>query len=152
MDVAGVVVAVVGEARCNVSILARLESILKPPDYCTSDLRVPDSGLGPPHFSSGNLGSITHVVHEAYSTYSVIVSSNTIFLPPNECDRGCASTPACCRTLSACTSEVAPSVASVVLLQCRIQMCGKVGMGGMRGKVRNSGVLDTVILVSDDAN
>ena len=105
--------------RCNVSIPARLESMLKPPDYCTSDLRVPDSGLGPPHFSSGNLGSITHVVHEAYRTYTVIVRSYTIFFPPNECDRGCASTPACRQTLSARTSEVAPSVASVVLLHWR---------------------------------
>ena len=107
---------------CNVSIPARLESILKPPDYCTSDLQVPDSGLGPlgplgpPHFGSGNLGSITHVVHEAYSTYSVVVRSNIVFFSPNECNRGCASTPACHRTLSARTSEVAPSVASVVLL------------------------------------
>ena len=109
--------------RCNVSIPARLESILEPPDYRTSDLQVPDSGLGPlgplgpPHFGSGNLGSITHVVHEAYHTYTVIVRSLYSLLPPNECDRGCASTPACRRTLSARTSEVAPSVASVVLLQ-----------------------------------
>ena len=111
--------------RCNVSIPARLESMLKPPDYCTSDLRVPDSGLGPlgplgpPHFGSGNLGSITHVVHEAYRTYTVVVRSLYSLLPPNECDRGCASTPACRRTLSARTSEVAPSVASVVLLHRR---------------------------------
>ena len=76
------------QARCNVSIPARLESILEPPDYRTSDLRVPDSGLGPlgplgpPHFGSGNLGSITHVVHEAYSTYSVVVRSNIVFFPP----------------------------------------------------------------------
>ena len=111
------VVDCAANGRCNVSILARLELILKPPDYRTSDLRVPDSGLGPPHFGSGNLGLIMHVVHEAYSTYSVVVSSNIIFFPPNKCDRGCASTPACRRTLSARTSEVAPSVASVVLLQ-----------------------------------
>ena len=65
---------------------------------------------------------ITHIVHEAYSTYSVVVSSNTIFFPPNECDRGCASTPTCCRTLSARTLEVAHSVASVELLQ-RVSEC-----------------------------
>ena len=41
-----------GGTRCNVSIPARLESILKPPDYRTLDLRVPDSGLGPPRTSA----------------------------------------------------------------------------------------------------
>ena len=62
--------------------------------------------------------SITHIVHEAYSTYSIIVSLNRIFFPPNECNQGCASTPACRWTLSACTSEVVHSIASVVLLHC----------------------------------
>ena len=109
--------------QCNIPVLGTLESTLEPSESCTSDIWVPDSGLGPLgppgplHFSSRNLGSIMHIVHEAYSTYMYYRSwFKYFFFFPDKCNRGCASIPTCWQTLSACTSEVAHNAASIVLL------------------------------------